>query len=140
MIVICCYVVASRCNSACVFYRHEPQREKTYLQTCAYNEGSSQPTHPRSLVRVFILRIKKLYILCYPNTVTKTCLYNFDPLKPYFYVVKLGTLQGYIISFLFLLKNKDCGYSLEPPRRGGSNDYPQYVFDQKYETYRSFFI
>ena len=25
---------------------------------------------------------------------------------------------------LFLLKNIDCGYSLEPPRRGGSNEYP----------------
>ena len=27
--------------------------------------------------------------------------------------------------FLSLLKNIDCGYSLEPPRRGGSNEYPQ---------------
>ena len=25
-------------------------------------------------------------------------------------------------------KNIDCGYSLEPPRRGGSNEYPQSVF------------
>ena len=24
--------------------------------------------------------------------------------------------------------NIDCGYSLEPPRRGGSNDYPQSMF------------
>ena len=22
----------------------------------------------------------------------------------------------------------DCGYSLEPPRRGGSNEHPQYMF------------
>ena len=22
----------------------------------------------------------------------------------------------------------DCGYSLEPPRRGGSNEYPQSIF------------
>ena len=22
----------------------------------------------------------------------------------------------------------DCGYSLEPPRRGGSNEYPQSMF------------
>ena len=28
-------------------------------------------------------------------------------------------------------QNIDCGYSLEPPRRGGSNEYPQYVFEQK---------
>ena len=22
----------------------------------------------------------------------------------------------------------DCGYSFEPPRRGGSNEYPQYMY------------
>ena len=59
--------------------------------------------------------------------IAKTCLYNFDPLKPHFYIVKLGLTRVYII-FLFLLKNKDCGYSLEPPRRGGSNEYPQSMF------------
>ena len=32
------------------------------------------------------------------------------------------------IFFIFLLKNMDCGYSLEPPRRGGSNEYPQSMF------------
>ena len=25
-------------------------------------------------------------------------------------------------------QNMDCGYSLEPPRRGGSNEYPQSMF------------
>ena len=29
-----------------------------------------------------------------------------------------------LIFFMFLLKNIDCGYSLELPRRGGSNEYP----------------
>ena len=33
-----------------------------------------------------------------------------------------------LIFFLFLLKNIDCGYLLEPPRRGGSNKYPQSMF------------
>ena len=49
--------------------------------------------------------------------ITKTCLNNFDPLKPYLYIVKLGFPGVYNI-FLFLLKNIDFGYSLEPPRRG----------------------
>ena len=44
-----------------------------------------------------------------------------------FYITKLGFTGVYII-FLFLLKNRDCGYSLEPPHRGGSNGYPQSVF------------
>ena len=28
-------------------------------------------------------------------------------------------------------QNIDCGYSLEPPRRGGSNEYPQSMFPSK---------
>ena len=67
----------------------------------------------------------------------KACLNNFDPLKPHFYIVKLGFTGVYII-FLFLLKNKDCGYSLELPQRGGSNEYPQSRFEQKYENYQNF--
>ena len=37
-----------------------------------------------------------------------------------------------------MLKNIDCGYSLEPPRRGGSNEYTQSMFKQQYETYQNF--
>ena len=33
--------------------------------------------------------------------------------------------------FLIFAQNIDCGYSLEPPRRGGSNEYPQYMFWSK---------
>ena len=60
--------------------------------------------------------------------ITKTRLYNFDPLQPHFYIVKVWDLQGYTLFFLSLLKNIDYGYSLEPPRRGGSNAYPQSMF------------
>ena len=59
--------------------------------------------------------------------ITKTYLYNFDPLKPHVYIVKLGFTGVYII-FLISAKNIDCGYPLEPPRRGGSNEYPQSMF------------
>ena len=48
--------------------------------------------------------------------ITKTSLYNVDPLKPQFYIVRLRITGVYII-FLFLLKNIDCGYLLEPPRQ-----------------------
>ena len=30
--------------------------------------------------------------------------------------------------FLIFAKNIDCGYTLEPPHWGGSNEYPQYMF------------
>ena len=61
------------------------------------------------------------------NHITKTCLYNLTPLKIHFYVVKLEFTGVYII-FLISAQNIDCGYSLELPRRGGSNKYPQSMF------------
>ena len=33
--------------------------------------------------------------------------------------------------FLIFAQNMDCGYTLEPPRRGGSNEYPQSMFWSK---------
>ena len=37
--------------------------------------------------------------------ITKTCLYNFDPLKPHFYI-KLGFSWIYIIFLIFAQKHK----------------------------------
>ena len=59
--------------------------------------------------------------------ITKTRLYNIDPLKPHFYIVKLG-FTGVNIIFLISAKNINCVYSLEPPHRGGSKEYPQSMF------------
>ena len=52
----------------------EPYRPKTYLMTCAHktktsNEDSDQPAHTRSLIRVFIVRIKKHHWLSKIRTV-----------------------------------------------------------------------
>ena len=33
--------------------------------------------------------------------------------------------------FLIFAQNTDCGYTLEPPQRGGSNEYPQSMFWSK---------
>ena len=67
------------------------------------------------------------------ETITKTCLYNFDPLKPC-NVVKLGFTEVYMI-FLNSTQNIDCGYSLEPPRRTHN-----LCFEQKYEKYQNFYL
>ena len=69
----------------------------------------------------------------------KTYLYNVDPLQPHLYIVQLGFTGVYII-FLISAQNIDCGYSLEPPCRGGSNEYHNLCFEQNYENYQSFFI
>ena len=73
------------------------------------------------------------------DAITKTYLYNFDPLKPHLYIVKLGFTGVYII-FLISAQNIDCGYSLEPPRRGGSNKYPQSLFWAEIWKISEFFI
>ena len=45
------------------------------------------------------------------RTITKAYLYNFDPLEPHFYIVKLGfTGPGVYIIFLISVKNVNCGY------------------------------
>ena len=42
------------------------------------------------------------------SCITKTCLYNVDPLNPHFYIVKVGFTGVYII-FLISAQNIDCG-------------------------------
>ena len=53
--------------------------------------------------------------------ITKTCLYNFDPLRPNFYIVKPGFTGVYNI-FIISAQFIDCGYWL------GSNEYLQSMF------------
>ena len=50
----------------------------------------------------------------------------YTPLYPNF-IHENWDLQGIPI-FRILLQNIDCGYWLEPPRRGASNAYPQSMF------------
>ena len=45
--------------------------------------------------------------------------------------LKVLRIFFFLYFLIFAQKNKDCGYSLEPPRRGGSNEYPQSMFWSK---------
>ena len=46
-----------------------------------------------------------------------------------FKVVKNENFQWkFFYIFLIFAQNIDYGYTLEPPRRGGSNEYPQSMF------------
>ena len=77
----------------------------------------------RNLLKLLKVILESCYLKLHMY-ITKTYLYNFDPLKPHFYILKLG-FAGVQVIFLISAQNMDCGYSLEPPRRGGSNEYPQ---------------
>ena len=37
-----------------------------------------------------------------------------------------------------MIKNVYCGYLLEPPRRGGSNEYPRHVLSRSMKNIRIF--
>ena len=75
--------------------------------------------------------------------ITKTYLFNVLNSKT-------GVYRGRHYFFLISAQKIDCGYSLEPPRQGGSNEYPQgkavltsthnLCFEQKYEKYQNFYL
>ena len=71
--------------------------------------------------------LEKSYFSFLIIPITKTCLYNVDPLKPHFYIVKLGFIGVYIIFRISAQKHR-LWYSLERPRWGSYNEYPQSMF------------
>ena len=99
-------------------------------------------SHPHEMVQVFIWMsciyeqiLKELTNECKECTykkkkkkkkISKTRLFkyieNFTTKKEKFSDKK----KSYI--FLISVQNIDCGYSLEPPRRGGSNEYHNLCF------------
>ena len=56
--------------------------------------------------------------------ITKTCPCNIQRI---FWLWKKKNVK----IFLNFAQNIDCGYTLEPPRRGGSNEYPHSMFWSK---------
>ena len=119
------------CNCAnWIFLKHS----YFYKLVWMFSEDSDQLVRLHSLI---ILRHTLYQLYCF--RITKTRLYIFDPLKPHFYIVKLGFTGVYIIFLIFAQKHR-LWYSLEPPRRGGSNEYPQSIFWAEIWKYQNFFI
>ena len=91
----------------------ELPRDKTNKMPCASSEDrsawASAMSDQSSLCAQWVMRTAKNLIRldrCQgrsESSIKKTCLYNFDPLKPHFYIVKLG-LTGVYIIFLFCSK------------------------------------
>ena len=63
------------------FYLHQTGIKNIHVLT------DTNPNHPKSII-------------------TKTYLYNFDPLKPHFHIVKLGFTGVYIIYLIFAKKHR----------------------------------
>ena len=62
----------------------------------------------------------------------KTCLYNFDPFKPNFYIVKLGFAGVYIIFLISAQKHRLWVLV--------TNEYPQSMFWAEIWKISEFFI
>ena len=108
-------------------------RTNTVIRT----QGTIQSFWPKySIFRCYVISQSSIIFpesmrsLTQLYTIRKTCPRHVYPLEHLFYIVKVG-FTGVYLFFLFLLQNIDCGYSLEPPRRGGSNVYPQSMFRAK---------
>ena len=85
--------------------RYEPRREKKKpwapgtFRRINFSVGMPDPLiRPHSSTSSFWF--------CKLHVITKTCLYNFDPLKPHFYIVKLGLVGVYIILFTSAQKHR----------------------------------
>ena len=96
------------------------------------DQGQDQPVQPSNLASLYwiLCRYKKMNIQ--PRRLSPDSIhYENTPIQIYrkFHLHKLKnfTLKT-LIFFHISAQNIDCGYSLEPPRRGGSNEYPQSMF------------
>ena len=134
------------------------------------NEDSNGPVHPRSLIRVIVVHMKKHCILgCRKSALWRFCMirlcectgwseyslhqahmpkatfsdlaaqilfasYLFSPARKSFGICQtiawktpFFNKKDWYFSY-FSIKNICCGYSLEVPHRGTSNEYPQHIF------------
>ena len=71
--------------------------------------------------------------------ITKTYLYNLDPLKLLFYTVKLGFTGVYIV-FLIPAQKHRLWVFVRTAWRGGSNEYPQSMFWAEIWKYQKFYL
>ena len=79
---------------------------------------------------IFASRNKKNIMWVPPLIWSYASHYENAPIQIYkkSHLQKLKNFRQKIDIFLIFAQNIDCGYSLEPPRRGGSNEYPQSMF------------
>ena len=88
----------------------EPQHDKTNKAACAPSKDSDQPGHPYSLIRVFTVRMEKLWVLSIPLSTQQRLL------------IRLGRCPGWSESSLGWAhmpfywfcheaqRNRSCGY------------------------------
>ena len=90
----------------------------------------------------------KIFIVCnvcidhdsFRLFITKTCLYNFDSLKPHFYIVKLGFTGVYFNFHISAQKHRLWILVRTTSAKAVLTSTHNLCFEQKYEKYQSFFV
>ena len=111
------YIHSSHCYTSDTLHPYlfyiSPQKHIIWISMCFHGEISKDSLDNPSYLRGYI---------------TKTCLYNTDPLKPHFYIVKLGFTGVYIIFVI----------SAQKHRLWVLVSTHNLCFEQKYEKYQNF--
>ena len=84
--------------------------------------------------------MKYVGIEMYGPSRTETCLYNFDPRKPHFYIVKLGFTGVYIIFLISAQKHRLWVLVRTASPRWFLQVPTIYVLRRNMKKYQSFFI
>ena len=93
-------------------------------------------------LKIYILVLKLLMFILTLRTHAYSNILKMSPPKTENFQIKILIFFIFLLQnifFLFLLKNIDCGYSLEPPCRGGSREYPQSMFFSRYKKNNVYF-
>ena len=80
-----------------------------------------------------------MYPLSMQLCITKTFLYNFDPLKPHFYIVKTGVYSGiHVHYFSYFCSKHRLWVFIRTAGEAVLTSTQNLCFEQKYEKYQSF--
>ena len=82
---------------------------------------------------------KRWQPLAEPGSMTKTYLYNFDPIKHHLYIVKLE-FTGVCIIFHMSAQKYRLWILVRSPQRGGSKEYPQCFFGKNMKNMLFFVV
>ena len=102
-------------------FKNTVRFELSMTKVFFYNIGACNDTC-KSMLHVSFLVVSYdilLWSYCIRKNMCVKCILTYTPLL---YRKNWG-LWGYTYIFLFLLQTIDYGYSLEPPRQGGSHNY-----------------
>ena len=115
IVSVCAFFLAStmKWQEMNVLMIYEPAHDKTYKKTCAASEErsvcASTQSDQSSLIAYAFCSLRVIHRGMNKNpchTITKTYLYNFDLLKPHFYIEKLGFTGVYIIFLISAQKHR----------------------------------